>query len=320
MQPAYSDEQLERGVLERNMTWGLVLTVGLAVFIPVYWVRESSRLSDERTDFFVESVVRGEAEYEEQCAQCHAPNLAGGAASSPYSDTTWPAPALDNIVSRYVDSENVPDVRDFIITTLEQGRPGTPMPTWGAAYGGPLTDQQILDITNYMLANQIDEVTEATNAADLTGEELYTENCLKCHGQNLAGLGTDGETPRPGPSLVGVLERHSREDILAILNNGLYIPTGAVMPGFGETAYQYEGARYTEDALNRIIDYLEEQQPATLPPDAEQWQTPGVGGDIGGIDDYAYTEQNPQTDPGAADEEGGDAVDEAGSEPEGESA
>ena len=267
MAPAYSDEQLERGVLERNMTWGLVLTVGLAVFFPVYWLTESSRLTSERTDFFVESVVRGEVEYEEQCSECHAPNLAGGAASSPYSEASWPAPALDNIALRYADTPNVPDIYDFIVTTLEQGRPGTPMPTWGAAYGGPLTDQQIADITNYILANQIQETEQASNAADMTGEELYTENCVKCHGENLAGLGPDG-VPRPGPSLIGVLERHSRDDILAILNNGLYIPTGTVMPGFGEVLYQYEGARYTTDALERIVDYLEESQPADLPEDA----------------------------------------------------
>lgn len=270
MRPGYSDEELERGVLERYMLWGLVLTVGLALFFPVYWLNESRRLNAETEGFFVEAVERGDEQYQANCAQCHSSNLAGGGAPSPYeSGEQWPAPALNNIATRYADNPNVTDVRDFIIQTLQRGRPGTPMPTWGAAYGGPMTDQQIEDITTFILANQVSEVTEATAAADLSGQELYEGNCLKCHGQDLQGI--------VGPSLIGVTERHSRETILAILNRGLYIPTGAVMPPFGELAYQYEGARYDTDALNRIVDYLEQSQPATIPEEALQYQTPGLG-------------------------------------------
>lgn len=269
MRPAYSDEELERTVLERYMQWGLVLTVGLALFFPIYWLNESRRLNSETQDFFVEAVVRGEEEYQANCAQCHAPNLAGGAAPSPYGDAAWPAPALNNIATRYAENRNVTDIRDFIIETLQRGRPGTPMPTWGAAYGGPMTDQQIEDITAYILANQVDEATEATAASNVSGEELYIGNCAKCHGEDLQGI--------VGPSLIGVLERHDEETILGILTNGIFMPTGAVMPGFSETYYQYEDARYTEEALQRIVDYLAERQPAQLPEDAARYQTPGAG-------------------------------------------
>ncbi len=270
MRPGYSDEQLERSVLERYMQWGVVLTVGLAVFFPVYWLLEESRLSGEAQEFVVEAAVRGEELYQENCSQCHSPNLGGGAAPSPYSDESWPSPALNNIVTRYADSPNVPDIRDFINETLHRGRPGTPMPTWGAAYGGPMTDQQISDITTYILLNQtMETTTAAVPAADMSGEELYQGNCAKCHGQDLQGI--------VGPSLIGVTERHSTEDILGILRNGIIVPTGAVMPGFGEVLYQYEGARYTDDALGRIVDYLEERQPAVLPEGAELYQTPGIG-------------------------------------------
>lgn len=274
MRPGYSDEQLERqgGVLERYMQWGMVLTLGLAVFFPFYWLNEENRLGGETEGFFEEAVVRGDVAYQENCAQCHSPNLAGGQAVSPYEgDAPWPAPALNNIATRYAESRNVTDVRDFIIQTLQRGRPGTPMPTWGSAYGGPMTDQTIEDITAYVLANQVQEVTEAQAAANLTGEQLYQGNCAKCHGVDLASGGN-----RPGPSLIGVTERHTREGILGILNGGLYIPTGAVMPGFGEVLYQYEGARYDEETLNLIVDYLEDCQPGQVPEEALNYQTPGL--------------------------------------------
>jgi mono/diheme cytochrome c family protein len=273
MRPAYSDEELERGHLENLMQWGLVLTAVLAIFLPVYWLNERPRLQEEREGFFTASVARGEALYQENCAVCHSPNLGGGAAQSPYDDTSWPAPALNNIATRYAESRNVTDVRDFILVTVQRGRPGTPMATWGAAYGGPMTDQQVEDIANYILANQVAEVTQAEPvAAGVSGEQLYQENCAKCHGADLkAGEG------RPGPSLIGVTERHSEEDILGILNNGIARWGQAFMPAFGANAYQYEGARYDEAALRDIVDYLREQQPATLPEGAEQWQTPGLG-------------------------------------------
>jgi mono/diheme cytochrome c family protein len=274
MRPAYSDDELERqgGILERYMQWGMVLTVGLAIFFPAYWFAEERRLDAETGDFFEAAIARGEETYQENCATCHAPNLAGGSAPSPYEgDAAWPAPALNNIATRYAESTNVPDVREFIVETIQRGRPGTPMPTWGAAYGGPLTDQAIDDIATFILANQVTEVTEASPAAAFTGEELYQGNCAKCHGVDLASGNN-----RPGPSLIGVTERHTREGILGILNNGINVPTGAVMPGFGEVLYQYEGARYNEAALNKIIDYLESCQPAQIPDQALSYQTPGL--------------------------------------------
>jgi mono/diheme cytochrome c family protein len=271
LRPAYSDEQLERTVLERYMAWGLVLTVVLAVFLPGYWLVESNRLAAEQESFYVDAAVRGEEQYQENCSRCHSANLGGGAAASPYGGDPWPAPALNNIVMRYEESRNVTDVRDLIVQTIHRGRPGTPMPTWGAAFGGPMTDQQIDDITNFILVNQVETVTVAMPASDQSGEELYQGNCVKCHGDDLGGL--------VGPTLIGVLERHSRDDILGILSNGIYLPTGTVMPGFGEAQYQYEGARYDDDALERIVDYLEERQPEELPSDAGQYQTPGIGED-----------------------------------------
>jgi len=271
LRPAYSDEQLERTVLERYMAWGLILTVVLAVFLPGYWLAESRRLASEQEGFYVEAATRGEDQYQENCARCHSANLGGGAAPSPYGGEPWPAPALNNIVLRYEDSRTVTDVRDLIEQTIHRGRPGTPMPTWGAAFGGPMTDQQIEDITNYILVNQVETVTAAMPVSGQSGEELYQGNCVKCHGDDLGGL--------VGPTLIGVFERHSREDVLGILENGIYLATGTVMPGFSETQYQYEGARYDQDALERIVDYLEESQPEELPPDAGQYQTPGIGDD-----------------------------------------
>jgi mono/diheme cytochrome c family protein len=255
MRPGYSDEQLERTVLERYMAWGLVLTLFFAVFFPVYWALETNRLTRATEARFISQVVDGEALYFENCANCHGTNGGGGGAPSPYDgESIWPAPNLRNIVARYADNRNVIDIEEFIEMTLDRGRPGTPMPGWGEVVGGPLTDEDISDITLWILANQDDEdLAEATSASDMDGEALFTENCMKCHGE---ADGTDNEG-RPAPSLAGVFERHSRDSILGILQNGIKVAGQTHMPPWQE-GYMYEGTRYDDEALLRIIDHLEE--------------------------------------------------------------
>lgn len=263
MRPGYSDEELEKTVIERYMAWGVVLTLFFAVFFPLYWLNETRRLNNEQQSFFVESVVHGEENFALYCAECHGSNGTGGAAPGPDDpESVWPAPSLVNIVARYEDNQNIDDIEDFIVTTIERGRPGTPMPPWGRAYDGPLVDEEIENIKNWILANQVDpeeggeEVTQISDAAGQSGEDLYVANCAKCHAADLQG--------RVGPSLVNVFERHSEEQILAILRHGIYVPTGAIMPPW-QQGYTYEGARYSDSALQRIVDYLGERQ--TTEPD-----------------------------------------------------
>lgn len=270
MRPGYSDEQLERGVLESYMGWGVVLTLFFAVFLPVYWLLEPGRLNTWNEGFFVQAYEQGEELYQANCSTCHGTDASGGAATSPYGSEPWPAPALNNIVKRYENNKNVPDVREFIIQTVHTGRPGTPMPTWGSDYGGPLTDQQIEDIADWILANQVDEIARPSAAVGMSGQQLFEANCARCHGRDLQGV--------VGPTLIGVFERHSRETVLGILRNGIYVSTGAQMPPW-QNGYQHEP--YTDEALNRIVDYLQSRQPAQLPPDADQYQTPGRSGQQG---------------------------------------
>lgn len=278
MRPGYSDEELEGRIRMRYLTWGVVLTVFFALALPLYWINEQRRLSEEVEGFFTVSVERGETLYTENCAQCHGAELTGGGAASPYNpDENWPAPDLTTIAARYEDNPNITDIREYIITTLEHGRPGTPMPTWGAAYGGPWNDQQIEEVTDFILSRQVDDTAEAQQASALDGQALFEGNCARCHGLD----GRSGEG-RPGPSLVGVFERHSRETVEAILRNGIYLGTGVTMPPW-QNGYFYPTspgdngpAVYDDQALTRIVDYLETLQPEELPATAGQYHTPGV--------------------------------------------
>ena len=288
LRPAYSDAELEQSVQYRYRAWGMVLFVFFALFLPIYWFFESQRLNAVTEGTFVQSVVRGELLYEPNCSECHGRDGGGGAATSPYGDDSWPAPNLTNIAARYEDNANITDIRDYIYTTIERGRPGTPMPTWGAAYGGPLTDQQIEEITDWILAQQTGEAEEAQNVS-ATGEELYTANCVRCHGEDGDGLYVPEEgnpETRPGASLIGVFERHNEETILGILRNGIYVNPGMTMPPW-QNGYMYPDAsapqgesrpaRWVDEDLQAIIEHLKTLQPEELPPGADIYQAPGTG-------------------------------------------
>ena len=59
----------------------------------------------------------------------------------------WQGPALNTVLLRYT--------RDEVRYILEYGRPFSPMPAWGAKGGGPLTEQQLQNLIDYLESIQL---------------------------------------------------------------------------------------------------------------------------------------------------------------------
>ena len=290
LRPGYSDEELERKVLERYMGWGIVLTAFFAIFLPAYWMNEPRRLTSATNAATVADFNRGEDLFVANCASCHGAKAEGGGTRSTYDPAdNWPAPNLTTIEKRYEGTPVANEIRDYVVNTIRRGRPGTPMPAWGSNYGGPMTDQQIDDIVDWIMLNQKAEVEEPDSAVSMSGEELFQTNCVRCHGEKLEGF--------IGPSLEGVFERHNKETVLGILRNGIYLANGVSMPPW-QTGYMYEGARYDDRALRKIIKYLEDEQPVVVPDDAQQYRTPYSDGGPKGESDDGDT-QTPDADTSA---------------------
>ena len=253
MRPYFSDDELEKSALERAMAWGVALTLFMAVFLPVYWLLEPRRINEERNTYYERDVEFGHHEFETACASCHGEDAGGGVAPhpDPEIDAPWPAPALNNIVARYADDEKVTDIRQFMIQTIKQGRPGTPMPTWGSFYGGGMNDYQIESIVTYLLSIQVDEVPEPQAFAGADGHAIFDANCARCHGAQAEGY--------VGPSLLGEFARYGadgtpdgdREALEAIrytVEHGRLVPAGTPMPAFQDIL--------TPDAIDRVVEYL----------------------------------------------------------------
>jgi mono/diheme cytochrome c family protein len=172
--PYYSDEVLEGPRLTRALTTGLLLLAVSAIGLPLYWLAEPSRQEGAVDQFEQTFINRGArlfaptADGGYNCAGCHGPEGSGGVAP-PFTLTdseqefvatvSWQAPAIDTVLLRFSEEE----VRDILV----YGRPGTPMPAWGEAGGGPLTSQQIDELIAYLDSIQLtsDEAKAASEAA-----------------------------------------------------------------------------------------------------------------------------------------------------------
>ena len=259
MRPYHSDEELETTGMERAMAWGVALAVFASLFIPLYWLIEPTRINNAVDDFYAADVETGRIEYQNACASCHGVNLEGGSAPHPDPDVdaAWPAPALDNIVARYEESEIVEDVREFIMLTLIHGRAGTPMNAFGVASGGTYSDNQLEQITTYILSVQTGELPEAQSFEGRSGEDVFEANCARCHGA--AGEGG------VGPQLWNVYERYgwdgepgsdsffqAQAAVRQVLHNGRNVPGQAPMPAFD--------LELTDDAIEAVIEHIESFQ------------------------------------------------------------
>lgn len=169
-----SDEYLETTRLDKTLTYGLILLGIIALALPLYWLAEPGRQEGEVERFDAQFVKRGEALYTTgaQCSSCHGPNGVGGAANHTIlngngdfvASVSWKAPALDTVLYRYSREEVL-----FIIT---YGRAFSPMAAWGADGGGPLTDQQLDNIIDYLYSIQL-PASEAAAAL----EKQITDQC-----------------------------------------------------------------------------------------------------------------------------------------------
>ena len=226
MRPGAPDDHLEGPRLTRVIAGGVISTVVLAAFIVVYWLPEKQRQDAFAHRFEEGSVERGEliynappeleedasaAEFKEEekalslgqaCINCHGPEGQGGRANPAWRDpgtgypVSWVAPPLNNVFSRWDE--------EVIRFTIERGRPGTPMPTWGVDFGGSMTQMMIDDVMAYLKSIQVplEEVSEECKnpekADQLTcGEEIFSVRCAVCHGPNGEGKETPGTQEEP---------------------------------------------------------------------------------------------------------------------------
>ena len=236
--PYFDDDKLETKKLDSALGVALLLTAVSAVGLPAYWVMEATRQTNAIKGFDNRAVKRGHSLFQPTdspehgahfgCATCHGADGGGGVTKYVITDflgrteqVTWAAPAVNTVAYRYSTEQ----IRSILVF----GRAGTPMPAWGTKGGGPMNDQQIEDLVQYMqtpvedhglkISPEAAKAQARQNAEGearkmgklgpngqpvVDGESLFNGNCARCHTR---GFSFDRpEVPgggRYGPSLRG---------------------------------------------------------------------------------------------------------------------
>lgn len=175
--PYLDDDELETTKLDRSLLAAVGLLLLIAVALPLYWLAEPGRQAGAVKSFDDKFIEQGLTIYEEgaQCVNCHAAEGVGGVATFVVTDedgdyvdqVQWNAPALNTVLWRFSEDE--------VRYILDYGRPGTPMAAWGLPGGGPLTEQQVQQVIDYLWSVQLEpeEMTkEIDDAVDLVDADL----------------------------------------------------------------------------------------------------------------------------------------------------
>jgi mono/diheme cytochrome c family protein len=229
----YDDETMEGPKLEKYLGAAVIFSAILAASLPAYWLLEPTRQTKMDKDFLADSVERGHLRFavagtvphtevlQLECARCHGAKAEGGAATYLLQPTepgelaktvSWTAPSLNDVLLRFS--------RDEVTQIITYGRPGTPMPAWGLAGGGPLPDQPIEDLVNYLQSIQLtpEEAQKRNteraqkimqdNPGISEGQALFMAACARCHtkGWSYGQPQVMGGGGAFGPNLTGGVE------------------------------------------------------------------------------------------------------------------
>jgi mono/diheme cytochrome c family protein len=160
--PYYDDETLEGPKLERTQLLAVIFLAVVALSLPIYWLFEPQRQAnaaegwDKRFAEMGSRLFAPTAEGGFNCAGCHGGMKAiGGVADFSITDPNtgqvtavqWRAPALNTVFYRFSEEE----IRFIIV----YGRAFSPMSPWGVAGGGPMNEQQIQTLIEYLKSIQI---------------------------------------------------------------------------------------------------------------------------------------------------------------------
>lgn len=241
--PGPSDEELERRVLINYLAWSAIITAVIAAWIPFYWLREPTRMAEKRTAIAKSGIEEGKASFISLCAQCHGADAGGGIRQYVIGGVTrdYAEPPLKYLYSRYLQSgRNQDEITQLLYDAINRGRPGTPMPTWALAFGGPLNSHQVDNIVAFLQDIQEDFPKAASGA---TGAELFSSNCAICHGAKGEG--------GVGPNLRGVLQRLTPADLERTLVKGRLNVERPSMPSW---------AALGDDAVEALVRFIESIQ------------------------------------------------------------
>jgi mono/diheme cytochrome c family protein len=255
--PYFDDDQLEGPRLDRMLSLGLISLAFIAVFLPIYWLREPGRQKNAIVGFQQRATKRGAELFQSAsapvppghlsfgCADCHGNKGQGGSTNFTLTDpknptnvriVQWQVPALDTVLLRFNEDPKVcgdplqAGPLCEVTQIITYGRPGTPMPPWGVNGGGPMNDQQISDLVAFIRSIQIGSKQAKADDAKLgatDGHALFDAFCA--FGPNLTNGAEDRQFPDAAKQVLFITIGSDYQKLYGVRGIG-----SGRMPGFGD--------------------------------------------------------------------------------------
>ncbi|MCF2948333.1 c-type cytochrome [Paraglaciecola aquimarina] len=167
------------------------------------------KLSDEQT-------IRAASNYKKYCILCHGENRQGHVNDH--------APSLR---SKSLFESGVPH---SILRPISYGRDGTAMGGYLDEVGGPMTLDEVWDLTYWLFwqsGAERKKLTESAVIGDIVrGEVVYQQNCASCHGKNGEGvnapaLGNQSALAHNKDEFIRYAIEHGRQDTPMVAFSGM---------------------------------------------------------------------------------------------------
>jgi mono/diheme cytochrome c family protein len=264
----------------------MLLSFAVLMFLGL---RENDRMEAQTLNWDGRSIQNGAAIYANNCSSCHGVDGKGGA-----------GPALNSryfFEGRLADLQFTGSLHDYVKLTVAAGRPNNKtaqwavmMPTWSSSYGGPLRDDQVEDVTNFVLNWQADAIqqtaetdpwipfqnapmtdiytgqpVEAVAPAAPSGEprppqQLFVDmTCVACH--KLDQPQTDANIGAPGPNMGNLYEtagsRVPGQDAAAYVHTSIVDPNAHVVESYMTGLMPQDfSQRMSEEEINSLVQWI----------------------------------------------------------------
>jgi mono/diheme cytochrome c family protein len=257
------------------MTTRIFVGVLVFLFIAVLFVAigsgESERMGTFEDSTQARSIENGAELFQGNCDRCHGIQGQGIAGVAPSINS------YDFFTNRLEEVGYSGSLRSYIESTIAAGRPAKTadwpeaMPTWGQAYGGPLRQDQIEDLTTYILNWQEAAVAEGptvtpepvTDDPIELGKAVFLGNggCGGCHaidslsgavgqvGPDLSQIASVAADRVAGQTSEGYIIESILEPSVFVVPDCPTGPCADIMP-------KDLGTRLAQEELDGLVTYL----------------------------------------------------------------
>ncbi len=260
-------------MIRLQITVGLLMILATMFIILFVGVNDLTVRLEETTDSqLARSIENGAALYAENCAiPCH--GVYGEGRQAPTLNT----PELFDTGpdGRIAQMNWTGTVESYIKSAIAAGRPGTTMQPWSQEYGAPLREDEIQDLTNFIMnwESNAGEFPEGVTQAEATpipedqlvsvGADLFqSQGCTGCHA--MEGI----SQAQTGPDLTNIgslAEERAAEagdaDAETYIEEAIVAPNDYIVEGFNANVMPSTfGRTLTDDQINALVQYLLEQK------------------------------------------------------------